>query len=110
MLYTLLTLLLPYRATPFEMEFHIQFVLRAYRDYYERLAATGLRDRKVLAKIKNYTAYSMSFLFWHRPALWVRVRRFHTRLLRMKKAVLPLDEIPKLFNFSVIDRHEEGLG
>ena len=53
MLYTLLTLLLPYRATPFELEFHTEFVLRAYREYYECLAATGLRDRKVLAQIKK---------------------------------------------------------
>jgi hypothetical protein len=106
MLYQLLTLLLPYRATPFEMEFHIQFVLRAYRDYYERLAATGLRDRKVLSKIKNQTAYSMTFLFWRRPLLWLHVCRFHRRLLKLKKSVLPLDEVPKLLDFSVIDRHE----
>lgn len=96
MLYTLLTLLLPYRATPFELEFHTEFVLRAYREYYERLAATGLRDRKVLAQIKKKTAYSMSMLLWRHPAIWIKVRRFHHRLLRLKKSVIPLDEVPKL--------------
>jgi hypothetical protein len=95
MLYTLLTLLPPYRVTPFELEFHTEFVLRAYREYYEHLAATGLRDRRVLAQIKKKTAYSMSLMLWRHPVLWVRVRKFHHRLLGLKKSVLPLDEIPK---------------
>ena len=99
MLHTLLTLLLPYWATPFELEFHIQFVLRAYGDYYEHLAATGLRDRKVLAKIKGKTAYSMTFLFWHRPLLWWKIRQFHSRLLWLKKSVVPLDEVPRLISY-----------
>lgn len=96
MLYQLLTLLLPYWATSFELDFHVQLVLRAYRDYYERLAATGLRDRRVLVKIKNQTAYSMSILMWHRPVLWARIVRFHHRLLRLKKSVVPLEDVPKL--------------
>ena len=96
MLYSLLTLLLPYRATPFELEFHTKFVLRAYGDYYEHLAATGLRDRKVLSQLKKKTAYSMSVLLFRRPLVWLRVRSFHRKLLRMKKSVIPLDEVPKL--------------
>ena len=95
MLYTLL-MLLPYRTTPLELEFHTQFVLHAYREYYERLAATGLRDRKVLAQIKKKTAYSMSMLLWRHPAIWIKVRRFHHRLLRLKKSVISLDDVPKL--------------
>jgi len=96
MLYTLLTLLLPYWASPAELDFHEQFVLTTYREYYDCLAATGLRDRKVLAQIKKKTAYSMSMLLWRHPAIWIKVRRFHHRLLRLKKSVIPLDEVPKL--------------
>jgi hypothetical protein len=99
MLYQLLTLLLPYRATPFEMEFHIQFVLRAYRDYYERLAATGLRDRAVLTSLRRRVAYSMSILLWRRPILWLRICCFHYHLSRLKKSVLPLDRVSKLIPY-----------
>lgn len=99
MLYTLLTLLLPCRVNSLELEFHTQFVLRIYREYYDHLAATGLRDRTVLAKIKSQTAYSMSFLFWHRPAIWMNVRQFHRRLLRLKRSVMPLDEVSRLIPY-----------
>lgn len=95
MFYTLLTLLLPYRATKLEVDFHTQFVICAYRDYYDRLVATGFRDYNVLAKIRNQTAYSMSFLFWYHPIIWFDIRQLHKRLLKLKKSVVPLDEIPK---------------
>ena len=95
MLFTLLTLLLPYRTTPQELEFHSKFVLGAYEGYYAHLSATGLRDRRVLAQLKRSTAYSMSMLFWRRPSLWVKVRRFHSQILQLKKSVIPLDEVPE---------------
>ena len=96
MLYTLLTLLLPYWATPFELAFHEEFVLCAYREYYQVIAATGLRDRKVLADINEQTAYSMSILMWRRPALWMSIRRFRLGLRLLKKSVIPLEDVSKL--------------
>ena len=102
MLYLLLTLL-PYRVSQTELDFHVQFVLGAYRGYYSHLAATGLRDRKVLAKIKSRTAYSMTFIFWRHPYLWWKVSQLHSRLLRLKKSVVPLEEVTKAVKSSVIE-------
>jgi hypothetical protein len=96
MLYTLLTLLLPYQASPVELDFHTQFVLRAYRGYYDHLAATGLRDRKVLSDINEQTSYSMSILLWRRPSLWLSIHCFRLGIRRLKKSVIPLDEVSKL--------------
>jgi hypothetical protein len=95
MLYTLLTFL-PYRATTVELVFHEQFVLNAYREFYSRLTATGLRDRRVLSKLKDDTTYSMGVLLWHNPRLWWGIWRFHKRVARLRRSVLPLDSIPKL--------------
>lgn len=99
MLYTLLTLLLPYWASPAELDFHEQFVLTTYREYYDCLVGSGYRDHKVVSKIKKQTAYSMSMLFWRKPGLWMKIRRFHKQVVRLKKSVLPLKgalELPKL--------------
>lgn len=103
MLYSLLTLLLPYWATPAELEFHTQFVLCAYGDYYEHLAATGFRDRTALTKVKKRTAYSMSILFWRKPELWRSIREFHRQVAGLRKSLLPLEDIPQ---FPVIYKHE----
>ena len=95
MLYTLLTLMPP-RATPFELEFHEQFVLRVYREYYQTVVGTGFRDHKVLARIKEQTSYSMSMLLWRKPTLWVRISRSHRQLSRLKRSVIPLGDVSKL--------------
>jgi len=95
MLYQLLTLL-PCWPTPFELSFHEEFVLQAYREYYETLAGTGYRDHKDLSDLKKRTSYSMGILLWHRTSVWWRVRQFHSQVVGLKKSVLSPESIPEL--------------
>jgi hypothetical protein len=99
MLQALLTSLLPCSETQRKLDFHEQFVLDTYRGYFQVVAGTGLRDRRVLSGIKKKTAYSMSILFWHRHNVWGQVHRFHHKLLWLKKSVIPLNDVPKLLKF-----------
>jgi hypothetical protein len=101
MLIFLLPLLLPRKVTKHELEFHTQFVLRAYRGYYDHLLATGLCDRRVLTKVKNQTVYSMVILLYNSPKIWMSVFLFHFRLTKIKM-VLPLKEISRLLFYPLI--------
>lgn len=102
MLFALLTLLLPYWASPVELEFHSQFVLCAHWEYYEQLVATGFRDRAAFAQLEQRTNYSMAILFWRKPELWRGIRRFRRQVLRLKKSLMPLEDIPILVEFPVL--------
>lgn len=92
---SLLTLLLPSRATVEEIAFHRDLVLSRYRDYYGSLRATGYRDRETLRHLKRMTAYSMSMLRWRESQVWHSIRRFQ-HLVWGLPHVIPLDKIEKI--------------
>lgn len=89
---SLLTFLLPYRASEAEVDFHANLVLTAYREFYDQFEATGYRNRELLLNLKKRTRYSMHVLFWQRPSFWLHIITFRSHAWNMKKAVTPLDK------------------
>ena len=91
MLITLLTLLLPYKVSDKELEFHKRYILSIYHNYFNSLLATGYKDAPRLKKIKKQLEYSVVMMARHCPDFLGHVDLFRAEVKRLKTVSKPAE-------------------